>query len=199
MHIISSESHLVQTQNEFQRSLKSSGQLFSGWNRLTITAWWGGNCSAPSAFSDWCQSKEITGEVSPQEWKLNRSVFWLNMPIPITSYLSGIRVLIISPSHQSVFLHQGKQVSVSVNPLNFIRRLIFLFIYFFCSSNFKACCAVSKKWKWSSQVEGGLARQVHWSLSVCSSLWSPSATYSGIFVVFVLHLKSSCILCQSLL
>lgn len=67
-----------------------------------------GKQSAASAFSSQCQSEEITGGESLQEWKLNRSLFWFNMPIPIMLYLSDSSLLIISPSHQSVFLHQGK-------------------------------------------------------------------------------------------
>lgn len=81
------------------------------------------------AFTNQCQSKEITGEVSLPGWKLNRSVFWLNMPIPITLQLSGIRALITSPSHQNVFVHQGKRVQSLSEPLDFIRGLL-LFICF---------------------------------------------------------------------
>lgn len=132
VHVISSQWHLFNKQIDFQMSLEWYGLLYPCRCRLTIPPLMRGNSAHPPPFPNWCQSKEITGEVNLRKWKLNSNVFLLNKPITDMSYLSRICVLIISPSCQSVVLHQRKQVECHSKPLNLIRRLIF------------ACCVVSK-------------------------------------------------------
>lgn len=98
--------------------------------------------------------KAITSKARLHEQKLNRSVFWMNMPVPIRLHLSGIQVHYFAFPSVSVFL--SRDASRVLQSSSWISlegqlpaHLIFKPIVYF------------PKCKWSSQVEGSLAYQAH--------------------------------------